>query len=151
MIDLDSLFPAPVPAQDEPASITVNPAGTGGTERNRPPVPGSEGQEPSNGGPYGSMEPVEPVEPVKMRRGVNGAQQQPEPARSCVTCAHRPPHWLAIQDAPCGDPVAAGLSAMPGVIRYHPDQGATCPAWQPRGGRNLWPICRGAAAIVADR
>jgi hypothetical protein len=54
---------------------------------------------------------------------------QAEPKRACSTCAHRPPGWLAIEVAPCGSPVAAGLSDLPGVIRYSPDQGATCPAW----------------------
>ena len=52
-----------------------------------------------------------------------------EPERACSTCSHRPHGWLAIQVAPCGNPVAAGLSDMEGVIRYHPHQGANCPAW----------------------
>lgn len=46
-----------------------------------------------------------------------------EPTRACSTCAH------ACRSGCCGEPVAAGLSDLPGVIRYHPDQGATCPAW----------------------
>jgi hypothetical protein len=52
-----------------------------------------------------------------------------EPERACSTCAHRPPGLLAIEVAPCGDPIAAGLSEVEGVIRHHPGQGATCPAW----------------------
>lgn len=51
------------------------------------------------------------------------------PTPACSTCAHRPPGWLSFQRAPCGNPVAAGLSELDGVIRYSPDQGATCPAW----------------------
>ena len=47
----------------------------------------------------------------------------PEPTRACSSCAH------ACRSGCCGEPVAAGLSDLPGVIRYHPDQGATCPAW----------------------
>ena len=53
----------------------------------------------------------------------------PEPERACSTCGHRPPRWVASQLAPCGNPVAAGLSDLPGVIRYHPHQGSDCPAW----------------------
>ncbi len=50
-------------------------------------------------------------------------QAAPEPERACSTCAY------ACRSGCCGEPVAAGLSDLPGVIRYHPDQGATCPAW----------------------
>lgn len=51
-------------------------------------------------------------------------QAAPEPAHtSCSTCTH------ACRSGCCGEPVAAGLSNLPGVIRYSPDQGATCPAW----------------------
>lgn len=47
-----------------------------------------------------------------------------EPAHtSCKTCSH------VTGRGGCGEPVAAGLSDLPGVIRYNPDQGATCPAW----------------------
>jgi len=56
--------------------------------------------------------------------------EAPAPERACSTCAHRPRGWLAIQHAPCGNPVAAGLSDLEGVIRYSYDQGATCPAWK---------------------
>lgn len=52
-----------------------------------------------------------------------------EPARGCSTCAHRPPQHRAIDIAPCGNPVAAGLSDLDGVIRYHPHQGEGCRAW----------------------
>jgi hypothetical protein len=45
------------------------------------------------------------------------------PATSCSTCEHLTGHGA------CGEPGAAGLSALPGVIRYSPDQGATCPDW----------------------
>lgn len=48
---------------------------------------------------------------------------QAEPARACSTCSR------ATYRGGCGEPVAAGLSDLPGVIRYSPDQGATCPAW----------------------
>lgn len=51
-------------------------------------------------------------------------------ARGCPNCAHRPPLHLAIAAAPCGDPVAAGLSDVLGVISYHPHNGQTCPAWR---------------------
>jgi hypothetical protein len=50
-------------------------------------------------------------------------QDAPEPARACSTCSR------ATYRGGCGDPVAAGLSDLPGVIRYSTDQGATCPAW----------------------
>lgn len=51
-------------------------------------------------------------------------QAKPEPGyKSCSTCAH------ATGRGGCGEPVAAGLSGVVGVIRYSPDQGATCPAW----------------------
>ena len=50
-------------------------------------------------------------------------QDAPEPARACSTCSR------ATYRGGCGDPVAAGLSDLDGVIRYSPDQGATCPAW----------------------
>lgn len=56
-------------------------------------------------------------------------QAKPSPARNCSICAHRLPGWHSLQAAPCGNPVAAGLSDLEGVIRYSPDQGATCPAW----------------------
>jgi hypothetical protein len=47
-----------------------------------------------------------------------------EPAQtSCNTCTH------VTGRGGCGVPVAAGLSNLPGVIRYRPDQGATCPVW----------------------
>lgn len=50
-------------------------------------------------------------------------QVTPTPARACSTCAH------ACRSGCCGEPVAAGLSDLPGVIRYHAHQGAGCPAW----------------------
>jgi hypothetical protein len=50
-------------------------------------------------------------------------QAAPEPARACSTCTH------VTGRGGCGEPVAAGLSDAVGVIRYSPDQGATCPAW----------------------
>ena len=50
-------------------------------------------------------------------------QAEPETVRTCSTCAH------VTGRGGCGEPVAAGLSDLPGVIRYSPDQGATCPAW----------------------
>jgi hypothetical protein len=43
---------------------------------------------------------------------------------TCSTCAH------ATYRGGCGHPVDAGLSDLTGVIRYSPDQGATCSAWQ---------------------
>lgn len=43
---------------------------------------------------------------------------------TCSTCAH------ATYRGGCGEPVAAGLSALEGVIAYSLDQGATCSAWQ---------------------
>lgn len=50
-------------------------------------------------------------------------QAAPEPARACSTCTH------ATYRGGCGELVAAGLSDLPGVIRYSGNQGATCPAW----------------------
>jgi hypothetical protein len=58
------------------------------------------------------------------------AQAEPEPARACSSCAYRPPGWLSIQPAPCGNPVAAGLATQEGVIRYHPNNGADCATWK---------------------
>jgi hypothetical protein len=43
--------------------------------------------------------------------------------KSCSTCTHETGR------GGCCEPVEAGLSDLPGVIRYSPDQGATCPAW----------------------
>lgn len=57
------------------------------------------------------------AEPIRLQRNHS------EPARACSTCAH------VTGRGGCGEPVAAGLSDLPGVIRYSPDQGATCPAW----------------------
>ncbi|MDP2433459.1 MAG: hypothetical protein Q8O33_15750 [Pseudomonadota bacterium] len=57
------------------------------------------------------------AEPIRLQRN------HPEPARACSACTHETGR------GGCGEPVAAGLSALVGVIRYHPDQGATCPAW----------------------
>jgi len=50
-------------------------------------------------------------------------QAAPEAVRACSTCTH------ATYRGACGEPVAAGLSDVVGVIFYHPDQGATCLAW----------------------
>lgn len=50
-------------------------------------------------------------------------QVEPEPARACSTCAH------ITGRGGCGEPVAAGLSDLEGVIRYHPHRGAGCPVW----------------------
>lgn len=50
-------------------------------------------------------------------------QVTPTPPRTCSTCAH------VCRSGCCGEPVAAGLSDLEGVIRYSPDRGATCPAW----------------------
>lgn len=53
-------------------------------------------------------------------------QVTPTPARSCTTCAH------VCRSGCCGEPVAAGLSDLEGVIRYHADGGKGCKAWQDR-------------------
>ncbi|MDO9227086.1 MAG: hypothetical protein Q8M09_06900 [Pseudomonadota bacterium] len=50
-------------------------------------------------------------------------QAAPEPARACATCTHVTPR------GGCGEPVAAGLSDVVGVICYSPNGGADCPAW----------------------
>ncbi|MDP2834121.1 MAG: hypothetical protein Q8Q28_12685 [Pseudomonadota bacterium] len=50
-------------------------------------------------------------------------QSAPHPTRACTTCTNQTGR------GGCGEPVASGLSDLPGVIRYSPDQGATCPAW----------------------
>ena len=69
------------------------------------------------------------AEPINLRK--------PEPARSCSTCQHRPPRHRDSDTAPCGEPVAAGLSAVPGVIRCSPDNGKTCKAWRARLDHDL--------------
>lgn len=53
---------------------------------------------------------------------LNPAKVEPR-TRLCETCAHKTGR------GGCGEPVEAGLSDIPGVIRYNPDQGATCLAW----------------------
>jgi hypothetical protein len=50
-------------------------------------------------------------------------QAAPEPITACSTCIH------ATYRGGCGVPVAAGLSAQDGVIRYHDDSGSDCPVW----------------------
>lgn len=50
-------------------------------------------------------------------------QVAPEPATACTTCAH------TTQRGACGEPVAAGLSKVPGVIFYGKNGGAMCQAW----------------------
>ncbi len=50
----------------------------------------------------------------------------PAPTTACATCTH------VTRLGVCGEPVAASLSDVVGVIRYHPDQGAACPAWLAR-------------------
>lgn len=57
---------------------------------------------------------------------------KPAPVPACGTCQHRPLRHRDGDPAPCGDPVAAGLSDVPGVIRYHPEGGKTCKAWLSR-------------------
>jgi hypothetical protein len=59
-------------------------------------------------------------------------ETEPEQLRCCATCIHRPPRHLDFDPAPCCNPVDAGLSEREGVIRYHPDNGATCRAWLAR-------------------
>lgn len=55
------------------------------------------------------------------------AKPEPEPARaSCSTCAS------VTGRGGCGEPVAAGLSDLEGVICYHPDDGVSCSAWETR-------------------
>lgn len=52
-------------------------------------------------------------------------QAAPEPAhKSCSTCTH------VTGRGGCGEPAAAGLSDVTGVIRYNPVGGDGCPAWQ---------------------
>lgn len=55
---------------------------------------------------------------------------KPEPVPSCNACQHRPPRHRNGDSAPCGNPVAAGLSDLPGVIRYSPNDGKTCKTWR---------------------
>lgn len=55
------------------------------------------------------------------------AQTSPPPAPACRTCAH------VTGRGGCGEPVAAGLSNLEGVIRYHPQGGKGCPAFRPEG------------------
>lgn len=50
-------------------------------------------------------------------------QDEPETVRACSSCAH------VTGRGGCGEPVAAGLSDLPGVIRYDLDRGTNCPAW----------------------
>jgi hypothetical protein len=51
------------------------------------------------------------------------AQAEPEPASTCSTCAHETGR------GGCGEPAAAGLSNLDGVIRYHEDGGEDCPVF----------------------
>lgn len=62
MIDLAALFSA----LDESRAKTVQELGTGGTERNRAPVPSPEPREANNGAASRHLEPVEPKEPEKI-------------------------------------------------------------------------------------
>ncbi|MBK6744289.1 MAG: hypothetical protein IPG66_15515 [Hydrogenophilales bacterium] len=50
-------------------------------------------------------------------------QAEPKTARACSTCTH------VTGRGGCGEPLAAGLSDLTGVICYSPDLGETCPAW----------------------
>jgi len=50
-------------------------------------------------------------------------QDAPEPARACSTCSR------ATYRGACGEPLAAGLSDLDGVIQYHGNGGKGCPAW----------------------
>lgn len=50
-------------------------------------------------------------------------QAVPKPITACSTCTH------ATYRGGCGEPVAAGLSAQDGVIRYHDEGGKDCLAW----------------------
>lgn len=47
----------------------------------------------------------------------------PAPGRCCSSCA------IATGQDACGDPVRVGLSDLAGVIRYHPEHGENCRAW----------------------
>jgi hypothetical protein len=51
-------------------------------------------------------------------------QAAQSPKSACSSCVH------VTGRGGCGEPVAAGLSDLPGVIRYSPNQGATCSVWQ---------------------
>lgn len=55
----------------------------------------------------------------------SGIAAPPIPVQGCSTCIH------VCRSGSCGNPVVAGLSDLPGVIRYSPDQGKTCRAWAP--------------------
>lgn len=72
---------------------------------------------------------------------------KPAPVPACNTCQHRPPRHRDGNPAPCGDPVAAGLSDVPGVIRYSPDNGKTCKAWRAR----LDPVLKRRILAMAER
>ncbi len=57
---------------------------------------------------------------------------KPEPtilARSCSTCTH------VTYRGGCGVPVEAKLSALEGVICYHPAGGLDCPVWKAQGSK----------------
>jgi hypothetical protein len=73
-----------------------------------------------------SAPPATEAEILDRRPDANAAQTLHQAAQSpisaCSSCVH------VTGRGGCGEPVAAGLSDLPGVIRYSPDQGATCPA-----------------------
>lgn len=70
----------------------------------------------------------------------------PAPPPACRTCLFRPPRHRDDAPIPCGDPVAARLSDVPGVILYHPDGGAGCVAWLARLEPDLEQRIRAMAA-----
>ncbi len=56
-------------------------------------------------------------------QSVSKSQDAPAPITACSTCSR------ATYRGTCGEPVAAGLSAQDGVIRYHDQGGKDCLAW----------------------
>ena len=50
-------------------------------------------------------------------------QDAPAPITACSTCSR------ATYRGACGEPLAAGLSDLDGVIQYHGNGGKGCPAW----------------------
>jgi len=57
------------------------------------------------------------AEPIQLQRN------RQDQITACSTCSH------VTKRGACGEPVAAGLADMVGVIRHSGNQGAPCPAW----------------------
>ena len=68
---------------------------------------------------------------------------EPVPEWSCSTCAHRPAGWQTTQTAPCGNPVEAGLSHLPGRDPLPPLPRFRLPGQAGEIGRRSWATHQG--------